>query len=325
MREIVVALLILLPALSVNAQRSAKVDPNVKSLDIAENVTLIFRKISPKSQEIEYPDFFVLETEVTNSQFKAYLDEKKQIKDDTDVLAIIRKRRKSRTFSTGDVPYRIEDETTIWRKGAYPKGLENHPVTLITLHDATNFANWLCEKHENMTFRLPTWNEWMITAYGKSRKYPWGDDWDTSKLHSSHGFKRVFSIDKTGNKRAPKRTENVNARESGKSPEGIYGMLGNAGEYIIAGDPTNENYFNLGSRSMGGGFTDSVWSFDEKLHPLPPRQDYWGYSHHATGRKCDLGFRLVLVIENNKKMINHERLFKQNDKAWMTETADDKK
>ena len=325
MREIFLTLLILLPSVSANAQQTTEADPNVKSFEIAKDVTLVFRKISPKSQEIEYPEFFVLETEITNRQFKAYLDDKKLTKDDTDVLKIVREREKSRSLSTGDVPYRIEDEDTIWRKGAYPKGLDNHPVTLITLHDATNFANWLCEKHKNITFRLPTWNEWMITAYGKSRKYPWGDDWGTSKFHSSHGFKREYSIDKTSSKPAPKRTENVDARKSGITPEGIYGMLGNAGEYIIGSDPTNENYFNLGSRSMGGGFTDRVWSFDDKLHPLRPRQDYWGYSHHATGRKCDLGFRLVLVVNNNDSMLSHERLFKQNDTAWMTETADDGK
>lgn len=322
MRAIFAILIVCLGAFSAHAQQTAKADPNTKSLEIAKDVSLVFRKISPESHDIKYPEFFMLETEVTNRQFKAYLDAKKQTKDDTDVLKIIREREKSRVSSTGDIPYRIEDESAIWRDGSYPQGLDDHPVTLITLHDATGFANWLSENDEKITFRLPTWNEWMITAYGKSRKYPWGDDWDASKFHSSHGFPNEFSINRTNANPPPKRTENVKTRESGKTPDGIYGMLGNAGEYIIASDPTNENYFNLGSRSMGGGFTDRVRAFDDKMHPLPPRQDYWGYSHHATRRGCDLGFRLVHVVNDNDAMLKQERLFKQNNKAWMTEKAD---
>ena len=173
MRGTLLLMLILFPVLSANAQKATKVDPNVRSFKIAENATLVFRRISPENQQIKYPEFFVLETEVTNKQFKAYLDEKKQTKDDTDVLEIIRERKKSRVFSTGGISYKIEDETAIWKDGSYPVGLDDPPVTLVTLHDASNFAKWLNKKHENVTIRLPTWNEWMITAYGKSRKYPW--------------------------------------------------------------------------------------------------------------------------------------------------------
>ena len=322
MRTILATLFVLLSAVPTYAQQATKEDPNTRSLEIAENVHLVFKKVSPKGYKIEYPEFFMLETEVTNLQFKAYLDDQKLTKDDSDVLKIIREQEKSGVFSTDEIPYSIDDESTIWRKGSYPTGLDEHPVTLITLHDATNFANWLCERHEDITFRLPTWNEWMIAAYGKTRKYPWGDEWDASKLHSSHGFKQDFSIYKKNSKAPPKRTENVKDRESGKTPEGIYGLLGNADEYIES-DLTNENYFNLGSLLMGGGFSDRVWAFDNKLHPLPPRQDYWGYSHHATVRRSDLGFRLVLVVKNNKAMLKHKRLFKQNNEAWMIENAGD--
>ncbi|QDU17434.1 SUMF1/EgtB/PvdO family nonheme iron enzyme [Gimesia maris] len=322
MRAILANLIVFLCVMPTYAQNVNNDDPETKLIKLNDTTVLTFKRVSPKIYGIQYPDFFVLETEVTNQQFKVYLDAKKLTKDDTDVLKVIRKRAKTRSFSTADIPYRIEDESTLWRKGAYPKGLQNHPVALVTLHDATNFGNWLNEKNKTGTFRLPTWNEWMVTAYGKSRKYPWGDDWDHTRIHSSHGFKLSFSLDEKSNgKNPPYRTEAVKERKSGKTPEGIYGILGNVGEYIIAGDPTADNYFNLGSRSMGGGFTDIVWSTDDKLHPLPPRHDYWGYSHHSTARKCDLGFRLVLVLENNKTMLKHERLFEQRNKAWMMENA----
>jgi hypothetical protein len=80
-------------------------------------------------------------------------------------------------------------------------------------------------------------------------------------------------------KTPPKRTEHVKARPSGRTPEGVFGMLGNVGEYIIEGDPTGDSYFNLGSRSMGGGFTDGLAILHDEYDRLPPRNDYWGYSH----------------------------------------------
>jgi len=251
MRTIITLLFVVLWTVSTHAQQASEPDTNTKSLEIAKNVSLVFKKISPKSHAIEYPEFFVLETEVTNRQFKAYLDAKKLTKDDTEVLKIIRKREKSSVISTGSIPYKIKDESTIWRKGSYPHGLDDHPVTVITLNDATNFAKWVNENHDNIQVRLPTWNEWMITAYGKSRKYPWGDDWDRSKLHSSHGLMHQFLLEES----------------------------------------------------------------------VKPRNDYWGYSHHKTGRSCDLGFRLVLVTQNNDKMLKHEKLFEQHNKAWMTDDA----
>ena len=174
-------------------RKQAAAPQNEKQFAISDDANLVFRLVSPRSNGIDYPDFFVLETEVTNRQYKIFLDATEASKDDTDVLEIIKERLESRISSTADIPYRIEDESAIWRKGRYPDSMGDHPVGLVTLHDANNFATWFSQKHPKGIFRLPTWNEWMITAYGKSRKYPWGDDWDVSKLHSSHGFKNDFS------------------------------------------------------------------------------------------------------------------------------------
>lgn len=305
------------------SQHASDEEANTKSFKLNDEVVLTFRRVSPRSYGIEYPDFYMLETEVTNRQFKVYLDANKLTKDDTDVLTILADREKAKVWSTGDVPYRIENESTIWRNNAYPQGLDDHPVALITLRDATNFADWLNQDHEVGTFRLPTWNEWIIAAYGKSRNYPWGDDWDASKLHASYGLKKEFIFENIPKWIVPvKRTEPVKQRQAGRTPEGIYGMLGNVREYIIGSDPLNSNYFNLGSRSMGGGFTDGAFHMKGDDLALPPRQDYWGYSHHSTGRECDLGFRLVFVTQDNEKMLKHQRLFEQRNRAWMTKDAE---
>ena len=285
---------------------------------------LVFRHVSPRSLKIDYPDFYILETEVTNAQFKAYLDATNKTKDDTEVLRIIAERKKRRVFSTGDIPYSIEDASTIWRDGKFPLGLDDHPVALVTLPDAIAFADWTAKVNPNTGhIRLPTWNEWMIATYGKSRHYPWGNEWKPDCAHTSHGIKYDFAARMRNEPdERPKRTEPVKTRPIGRSPEGVYGLIGNVSEYILNDDPTNNAYFNLGSRSMGGGCTDGRFFLDDDDDKLPPRTDYWGYSHHATPRKDDLGFRLVIDPSNNDALRKRPRIFEQNNRAWRVDEAD---
>ncbi len=61
---------------------------------IGPGPTLVFRRVSPAAEQLDYPDFSVLETEVTNAQFKAYLDATNRTKDDSEVLRIIEERHK---------------------------------------------------------------------------------------------------------------------------------------------------------------------------------------------------------------------------------------
>jgi hypothetical protein len=50
---------------------------------------------------------------------------------------------------------------------------------------------------------------------------------------------------------------------------------------------------------------------------------YWGYSHHSTNRKDDVGFRLVLDPTKNAALVKRRPLFRQKNKAWMTEDEDE--
>ena len=285
-------------------------------LKLSAEQKVAFCRVSPQSYKIDYPDFYVLETEVTNAQYKAYLDATGQTKDDTEVLRIIEHRTSQRdarrgdrrviVFSTGDIPYAIADASTIWRDGNFPSGLGEHPVALITLPDAIAFAQWLAKSHANVgRIRLPTWNEWMIAAYGKTRNYPWGNDWDSNLTHTSHG-------------KLQKRTEPVRSRPKGRSPEGVFGLIGNVAEYIHGGDLTNDSYHNLGSRSMGGGFNDGRAS---RIGRLWPRTDYWGYSHHTTQREDHLGFRLVIDLSDKADaLLKRPPVFEQKNRAWMIDS-----
>lgn len=264
-----------------------------------EGTPIVLLKISPSNYGLDYPDYFVSETEVTNDQYKKYLNRTGRTKDDTEVLKIINERKMSGISSTGEIPYSIEDETTIWRNDEYPKGLNNHPVALVTLKDAVDFCDWLSRQNSDQgLIRLPTWNEWMIAAYGKARRYPWGKAWQKDRVHTSFGFEYPDF---------PKRTEPVKNRPNGRTPEGLYGMLGNVSEFLGNGDPANQGYFNLGSRWMGGGFTTGT--FAKPNASIQPRQKYWGYSHHSTLQECDLGFRIVLDPQKNKSLLKRPPIF----------------
>lgn len=284
---------------------------------ISEELSLTFQRVAPAKYRVEYPDYFVAETEITNRQFDAYLRANGLTKSDENVLKIANERAAGGSFSTGDTPYRVEDPTTIWRDNRYPPEVADHPVSLVTPEEATAYGDWLTENHSELgRFRLPTWNEWMIAAYGDRRAYPWGNAWRSKNVHAAYGIRYDDPL-------CPIRTEPVKSRPAGKSPEGIYGLIGNVAEYIHPGDRTNSDYFNLGTRWMGGGFESGQMLRDSDPKRLAPRQDYWGYVHSSKMRVSDCGFRLILDPTDDVKLLNRPRIFDQKNNAWRVSPRQD--
>ena len=71
-----------------------------------------------------------------------------------------------------------------WADDKPPVGRENHPVVLVSLHDAEKFAAWLTTVTP-YRWRLPTEREWEKAARGgDGRWFPWGNDFDPSRLNS---------------------------------------------------------------------------------------------------------------------------------------------
>ncbi|MFQ5455999.1 MAG: formylglycine-generating enzyme family protein [Nitrospirota bacterium] len=97
-----------------------------------------------------------------------------------------------------------------WKDNRYPEGKDNHPVVYVNFFDASEYCKW--EKK-----RLPSEAEWEKAARGiDNRRFPWGDEFDINKVNVG-GLKGG--------------TMPVDSYESGKSPFGIYNMIGNVWEW----------------------------------------------------------------------------------------------
>ncbi len=104
--------------------------------------------------EANVSPFLIDEAEVSNAEFKAFLD------------------------ATRYRPKHRENFLKHWPGGAMPAAIADHPVVYVDLDDARAFARWAGK-------RLPTESEWHLAAQGTDgRTWPWGGAMDRSKPDS---------------------------------------------------------------------------------------------------------------------------------------------
>ncbi|MGA1869623.1 MAG: formylglycine-generating enzyme family protein [bacterium] len=143
---------------------------------------------------VDLSEYWIGKYPVTVAQFRVFLDESR---------------------------YKADQE---WR---WANRYDNHPVVLVSWHDAMAYCRWLSERIGKMV-SLPTEAQWEKAARGKvGRIYPWGDQKiDVNKANYGAGLKG---------------TSTVGCFPLNVSPYGIVDMIGNVWEWCQ--DWFDEEYY----------------------------------------------------------------------------------
>ena len=181
-----------------------------------------FSAESPQG-EIEVGSFYMARYPVTNAEYKEFVD------------------------ATGRrVPYRNDEmsQPFNWDIDArsYPAGMADHPVVLVSWHDARAYCEWLGG-------RLPTEAEWEKAGRGtEGREWPWGNTWQDDRCNSREtGLGKTSAVGQF----SPR----------GDSPYGIADMAGNVWEwcssvfdpYPYRAEDERESATSRGKRILRGG------------------------------------------------------------------------
>jgi gamma-glutamyl hercynylcysteine S-oxide synthase len=192
--------------------------------------------------------FYIDKYPVTNIEFKKFLD--------------------ATHYSPVDKINFLKD----WKKGTYPQGWENKPVTWVDIEDARAYAKWAGK-------RLPHEWEWQYAAQGTDgRLYPWGNSWN---------YSAVPDVDKGHELRGP---DSVSAHPQGKSAFGVEDMVGNIWQWT-------DEYQDAHTRTAilrGGSYYQpqgSYWYFPQ-AYKLKEHGKYLLMSP-GQNRAGTLGFRCV--------------------------------
>ena len=150
------------------------------------------------------PDYWIGKTEVTNTQFRQFVDGDGY--------------KNQAYWTAAGWAWRQEQNIThpdCWNDAAFNG--DTQPVVCVSWFEAVAYCRWL-SKQTGIEFRLPTEAEWEKASRGPDRLlWPWGNTWDEKRANSSESGL---------NKTTP-----VGSYPTGASPYGALDMAGNVYEW----------------------------------------------------------------------------------------------
>lgn len=204
----------------------------------------------PVDAKVSLVPFFLDRHEVTNREFKQFLDAGGY--------------NTPRYWKQPGLVSSLKDKTGIngprdWVGGAPPQDKADHPVTGVTWHEAYAYCQFRGKT-------LPTLFEWEETARGAMLSpfgvvYPWG---------LFEGKEIAVRANLSGSGTTP-----VGAFPLGMSPYGAYDMAGNVSEWLL-------NPYDTGYTTAGGGWSDPVYAFG--LYQSRPEL----YQDASLGFRCSM-------------------------------------
>jgi formylglycine-generating enzyme required for sulfatase activity len=198
-----------------------------------------------KKIKLHLDAFWMAKTPVTSAEYKRFLD----------------------ANSDYAVPFRDADWAKRYNwdreRRTFPPGKGNHPVVLVSWHDAQAYAKWA-------GLALPTEQQWEKAARGTDgRQYPWGNEWRANHCNISKSGIRAT-------------TPAGQFSPQGDSVYGCVDMAGNVWEWTAS-----EWSSGSSSRALRGGSWDDTITLSrlarvaERYGRDPDFADYF------------IGFRLV--------------------------------
>ena len=214
--------------------------------------------------------FYIDKYEVTNAQYKAFVDTNPEW----------RKDRIPRAYHNGNY-------LTLWNGNNYPIGKGNHPVTHVSWYAAMAYAQWAGK-------RLPTEAEWEKAARGGlyGKKYPWGDLIDPSKANYDRSIGETTPVGQY----AP-------------NTYGLYDMAGNVWEWCLDAYHKNFYARSPHQNPVSGGNISNIISDFTNVensrvlrggswyYPAPVVRGTNRYVLMLTSTENDLGFRCVIDVK----------------------------
>ena len=169
-----------------------------------------------------------------------------------------------------------------WMNGGHPPEKADFPVAFVNWYEADAYCRWIDK-------RLPTEAEWEKAARGTNgQKYPWGDVFNPRFANVSSGAV-MFAQSRA-----------VGQYQSGKSPYGVYDMIGTVWEWTDSwyqpypGNTSINEKFGMMLRVSRGLSFMSVGHFSGndylKVASIVARASFRSFDF-PTSRLADVGFR----------------------------------